>query len=76
LLKPVLGISGPPLGGWVARWSAALPQYAKTHESIVAAIAARLSPLGPIQLAGSAYHAGGIPGAVRSGRAAARALLR
>ena len=75
LLGPVLGLAGQPMGAWVARWPSALPQYTQAHSESVEEAALRLRDLGPIELAGTSYHPGGIPGAVRSGHDAAQRLL-
>jgi oxygen-dependent protoporphyrinogen oxidase len=75
LLAPVLGLSGSPVGTWVARWPGALPQYSPSHRERLDRVAARLRELGNVELAGTNYQPGGIPGAVRSGRAAAERLL-
>ena len=75
LLSPLLGISGNPLGSWVARWPNALPQYGALHAQQMEEVSGRLRQHGRIELTGSAYHPGGVPGAVRSGSSAAKQLL-
>lgn len=75
LMGPVLGLAGAPLGAWVARWHHALPQYGKDHGQVIARVAAAFREIGRVSLAGAVYAPGGIPGAVRSGRAAAREVL-
>jgi oxygen-dependent protoporphyrinogen oxidase len=75
ILTPILGISGNPLGSWVARWPNALPQHGSSHAQLMQSIADRLSRYQHIALTGSAYHGGGVPGAVRSGKSAAKQLL-
>jgi len=65
LLTPLLGISGNPLGSWVAR----------LHAQQMQEVSERLRQHGRIELTGSAYHPGGVPGAVRSGNSAAKQLL-
>jgi len=74
LLEPLLGISGPPLKTWVARWPEALPQYSSSHAEAIANVGSELLRHGRVQIAGSNFVPGGIPGAVRSGQAAAAAL--
>ena len=75
VLGRVLGIRGAPARAWVARWPHALPIYARDHVSMIDDVAISLRSVGPLELAGAAYHPGGVPGAVRSGRFAARRLL-
>lgn len=75
VVRPALGVSGPPARSWVARWPDALPQYLSDHDGMVASCAARLREAGPIELAGAAYRRGGIAAAVESGRVAACRIL-
>ncbi len=74
VLGPALGLAEDPAGTWISRWPDAIPQYAAGHTALVADVVERLARLGQVQLAGAAYHPGGVPGAVRSGRAAARGV--
>jgi len=75
VLAAVMNISGPPIRGWTATWSSALPLYSRDHADKIDLLREELHRIGPIELAGSAYHPGGIPGAVRSGRQAARRVF-
>ena len=75
LLGPILRLSASPLNAWVARWPAALPQYASAHEQLVDDVAEQLRGLGKLELAGASFHRGGVPGAVRSGHHAAKRIL-
>jgi oxygen-dependent protoporphyrinogen oxidase len=75
LLAPILEVSQPPLGAWVARWPDTLPQYSADHRGIVEEVTRLMQKVGRIQLAGTSYHPSGVPGSIRSGRAAARAIL-
>ena len=75
LIRPILGITGQPMRGWVCRWRSALPRYGDRHSELVTAAQSFLSQLGPIQLAGAAYHGVGVAGAVKSGSLAARHIL-
>ena len=74
LLSPVLEIRGEPERSWVARWPGALPQYRKSHAELIGTVQKTLTELGSIELAGTSFHPGGVPGAVRSGRGAARRM--
>jgi len=71
----VLKIGGPPFRGWTAAWPSALPLYSRDHGDRMNQLREELQSIGSIELAGSAYDPGGIPGAVRSGRQAARRVL-
>jgi protoporphyrinogen oxidase len=75
LLGAALGITRPPLATWVARWPEALPQYAANHRATIESIATRLKDKGRGYFAGTSFFPSGVPGAVRSGREAARAVL-
>jgi oxygen-dependent protoporphyrinogen oxidase len=72
-LAPVLGIERPAERTWVSRWPNALPIFDAAHVERVKALEAALSPH-QILLAGAAFHGSGIDAAVRSARAAAKAL--
>lgn len=72
ILGPIIGISGQPVGYWVSRWPEAIPEAQGSHWKTMSQLELRVNGLGRVGLAGSAYQTGGIPGAVRSGRAAAR----
>ncbi|MDG4823810.1 protoporphyrinogen oxidase [Asanoa sp. WMMD1127] len=65
-----------PLETKVQRWGGALPQYAPGHLDRVAAARAALRASAPtVALAGAGYDGVGIPICVRSGEAAADAVL-
>ncbi|MFS8498729.1 MAG: protoporphyrinogen oxidase [Micromonosporaceae bacterium] len=73
-LSRVLGARLPgPVGTHVQRWGGALPQYAPGHLDRVAAARAALPPT--LVLAGAGYDGVGIPACVKSGQAAADALV-
>jgi oxygen-dependent protoporphyrinogen oxidase len=59
----------------VTRWGGALPQYAPGHLDRVATARAALAGLSGLALAGAGYDGVGIPACVRSGTAAAEAVL-
>jgi len=73
-LSPILGLRGRESASWVSRWPAAIPQYGPGHTDLVARLTAQLEAAGHLTVAGAAYLPGGVPGAVRSGRAAASSL--
>jgi oxygen-dependent protoporphyrinogen oxidase len=74
-LRRYLGIAAEPVLARVDRWRRAMPQYDVGHLARMRAIDARVRALGGIALAGGAYHGIGIPDCVRSGEAAADAVL-
>lgn len=75
-LAPVLGITGAPLWSRTYRWSRGIPRYAEGHAEKIAEARRLLARLGPITLAGAGYDGAGVSACVRSGRNAARELLR
>jgi protoporphyrinogen/coproporphyrinogen III oxidase len=74
-LAELLGVTARPLLARVHRHRRAMPQYHVGHEARAAAIEARAAALPGLALAGAAYHGVGVPDCVRSGEAAAEALL-
>ena len=75
-LAPILGITGAPLWAKTFEWERGIPRYDTDHDSRVAAARRRLAGIGPIALAGAGYDGAGVSACVRSGRTAARELLR
>lgn len=75
-LRSLLGVTAEPELARVSRWPRAMPQYTVGHLDRVAGIEARVAALPGLALAGSAYRGVGIPDCVRSGEAAADALVR
>jgi oxygen-dependent protoporphyrinogen oxidase len=74
-LERFLGYRGEPVVARVDRWIGAMPQYALGHDDRVRRIESRLARVRGLALAGNAYHGVGIPDCVRSGEAAADAVL-
>jgi oxygen-dependent protoporphyrinogen oxidase len=72
---PALGIREQPARAWVARWPRALPRYAPDHRESLRTLTRLLGGGPPLELAGAAYRASGVAGAVESARAAARGLV-
>jgi oxygen-dependent protoporphyrinogen oxidase len=68
------GITARPIATRVSRWDGGLPQYLPGHLSRIAAVRRSL-PAG-LALAGAGYDGIGIPACLRSGEAAAAAVLR
>jgi oxygen-dependent protoporphyrinogen oxidase len=74
-LARFLDYRAEPLFVRVDRWMASMPQYTLGHEARVRGVEQRLARLRTVALAGNAYHGVGIPDCVRSGEAAADAVL-
>ncbi|MBX6390828.1 MAG: protoporphyrinogen oxidase [Frankia sp.] len=68
------GITARPVATRVTRWHGALPQYLPGHLERVAMVRRALPP--GLALAGAGYDGVGIPACIRSGEAAADAVLR
>lgn len=74
-LATILGIKGEPLWSRAFYWDRGLPRYRAHHAEHVAAVRRRMGRLPPIAIAGAGYDGAGVSACVKSGRAAARALL-
>ena len=74
-LAHLLGVTARPRLVRVHRHARAMPQYHVGHEERVAAIEARAAAIAGLALAGAAYRGVGVPDCVRSGEAAADAVL-
>jgi len=75
-LASILGIQGVPLWSRTYHWNRGLPRYRARHAEQVADVRKRLRRLPPIAIAGAGYDGAGVSACVRSGREAARQLLR
>ena len=74
-LAELLGVAGEPLLVRVVRHPRSMPQYHVGHAARAEAIEQAVGRLPALRLAGSAYRGVGIADCVRSGEAAADALL-
>jgi len=74
-LRDALGIAAEPLLTRLRRHGAAMPQYQVGHLVRTEAIERRVAGLSGLALAGAAYRGVGIADCVRSGEAAAEALV-
>lgn len=74
-MAKVLGVTGEPLWHRLFEWPRGLPRYGPLHAAALAEARERLARIGPIFLAGAGYDGAGVSACVRSGRAAARAIL-
>ncbi len=75
-LSGILGIQGAPLWSRAFHWTRGLPRYRKHHAGHLAAVRDRLARLAPLTIAGAGYDGAGVSACVRSGREAARSVLR
>jgi len=74
-LGDLLGIASEPLLMRIRRHPESMPQYRVGHLGRVVALQARAERHRGLALAGNAYHGVGLPDCIRSGEAAADALL-
>lgn len=75
-LAALLRISSPPRFQQVVRWPRSMPQYHVGHVQLVAKIQEQAGRHRGLALAGNAYQGVGVPQCVRSGEAAAEAVMR
>lgn len=74
-LQELLGIDTAPLWSQIARHPRSMPQYHVGHLARLATVERQLHRWSTLKLAGNAYRGVGVPDAIRSGEAAADALL-
>ncbi len=75
-LRELLGVTAPPLFAQVSKWPRSMAQYTVGHLARMSRVRARLEHLPTLRLAGNAYHGAGLPDCIRTGRTAARELLK
>jgi len=75
-LARILGLSGAPLWVRAFSWVRGLPRYTPRHAEHVAELRRRLTRLPPVAIAGAGVDGVGVSACVRSGREAARTVLR
>ena len=75
-LAKILAISGAPLWARVFHWIRGLPRYGPRHAERVGELRARLAGLAPVTIAGAGVDGAGVSACVRSGRTAAREILK
>jgi len=75
-LAAMLGIEGAPLWTRAFHWTRGLPRYPRGHAERVAALRDRLARLAPLALAGAGCDGAGVSACVKSGREAARVILK
>jgi oxygen-dependent protoporphyrinogen oxidase len=74
-LRSLLGIEAEPRFTRLHRWPESMPQYAVGHAARAARIRDRAARVAGLAIAGSAYDGVGLADCVRSGEAAAEAVL-
>ena len=74
-LTPLLGLKNAPQFATVSKHSQAMAQYQVGHQDVVSSIEQFTGEFRGLALAGNGYHGVGIPDCIRSGEAAALALL-
>ena len=75
-LTQILGLSGAPLWARAFSWVRGLPRYKPRHAEHVAELRRQLTRLPPVAIAGAGVDGAGVSACVRSGREAARTVLR
>ncbi len=75
-LSRILGLQAAPIHHTIARWPRSMAQYTVGHGARVREIQARAAAIPGLHLAGNAYEGIGIPDCIRTGRAAARRIVR
>jgi len=74
-LTRILGLRAAPASHVIARWPRSMAQYTVGHGPRVAEIRQRAAAIGGLYLAGNAYEGIGISDCIRTGRAAAKAII-
>jgi len=74
-LAELTGLRSEPVVSLVSRWPSSMPQYHVGHQQRMAELRDRVQAIGPVALAGSAYHGVGIPHCIHSGELAAERLV-
>jgi protoporphyrinogen oxidase len=75
-LAAILGIERAPLWTRAFHWPRALPRYPRGHAERLAVVRKWLARLAPLAIAGSGFDGAGVSACVKSGREAARAILK
>jgi oxygen-dependent protoporphyrinogen oxidase len=74
-LLRILGLTASPVFHATSRWPKSMAQYMVGHAARVKEIRERAGRVPGLYLAGNAYEGIGIPDCIRTGRAAAKAIL-
>ena len=74
-LQRILGLRAAPISQVIARWPRSMAQYTVGHGQRLAEIRQRVAGISGLHLAGNAYEGIGISDCIRTGRAAAKAII-
>jgi oxygen-dependent protoporphyrinogen oxidase len=74
-LRRILGLTAAPMYSTISRWPKSMAQYTVGHSERIREIRERTSRIPGLHLAGNAYEGIGIPDCIRTGRAAAKAIV-
>jgi protoporphyrinogen/coproporphyrinogen III oxidase len=74
-LQRMLGLTAAPIYHTISRWPRSMAQYTVGHIPRVKEIRQRAAAIPGLHLAGNAYEGIGLPDCVRTGRAAAKAII-
>lgn len=75
-LAKILGVSGAPVWARVFHWVRGLPRYKPGHAGHVAMVRERFGRYAPLDVAGAGFDGAGVSACVKSGREAAKRVLR
>ena len=73
--RRILGLTAAPMFHMISRWPRSMAQYTVGHAKRMQEIKERAAAIPGLYLAGNGYDGIGIPDCIRTGRAAARAIL-
>ncbi len=74
-LRSILHLRTEPMTHFISRWPRSMAQYTVGHSKRIAEIKARAMAIPGLYLAGNGYDGIGLPDCVRTGRAAAKAII-
>jgi protoporphyrinogen/coproporphyrinogen III oxidase len=74
-MRSILGLTTEPLYHTISRWPRSMAQYTVGHAKRMAEIKSRAAAIDGLYLAGNGYDGIGIPDCIRTGRAAAKAIV-
>src|SRR5437879_3087470 len=75
-LAAIVGIEAAPLWSRAFHWPRGLPRYPRGHAERVAAVRERLAGLAPLAIAGPGFDGAGVSACAKSGREAAKGILK
>lgn len=74
-LRSILKLTTEPMAQFISRWPRSMAQYTVGHSKRIAEIKSRAAAVPGLYLAGNGYDGIGLPDCVRTGRAAAKAII-